>query len=205
MRNKPKGVFCLEGFWYGDHRDLISVTPVLELVSKHSHMPFIHHRCNTKSEFEYSISRWKIKSFCSKYPILYLGFHGEPGFIRVGKDVVTLDDLADMLGNSCSSCIIHFGSCSTLNLNKTRLQKFMNKTEVLAVMGYTREVDWLPTAAFEILLLDLLQNNPFDSRGIKAFNKSIEQEYKRQAKDIDFRLMINGRKHFVRARQKVTT
>ena len=101
MRYKPKGVFCLEGFWYGDHRDLISVTPVLELVGKHSNMPFIHHRCNTRAEFEYSINRWKTKSFCGKYPILYLGFHGEPGFIKVGKEKVTLIDLGNIIGNTC--------------------------------------------------------------------------------------------------------
>jgi hypothetical protein len=202
MRNKPNGVFCLEGFWYGDHRDLISVIPVLELVSKHSHMPFLHHRCNTRAEFEYSINRWKTKSFCQKYPILYLGFHGEPGFIKVGKESVTLDDLGNLLGDSCSRSIIHFGSCSTLNLNKTKVQKFMDQTEVLAVMGYKREVDWLPSASFEILLLDLLQNNLFDSTGIKCFKKAIRSECKRQVKELDFRLMINEKKHFVRRRQK---
>lgn len=202
MKNKPKGVFCLEGFWYGDHRDLISVTPVLELVGKHSHMPFIHHRCNTKAEFEYSIKRWKTKSFCNKYPILYLGFHGEPGFIKVGKEIVTLTDLGNMVGNSCTRSIIHFGSCSTLNLNKTRVQNFMSNTEILAVMGYKRDVDWLPSAAFEILLLDLLQNNPFDSKGIKAFQKVIMSECKRQVEELDFRLIINEKKHFVRTRKK---
>ena len=200
MRNKPKGVFCLEGFWYGDYKDLISVTPVLELVGKHSNMPFVHHRCNTRAEFEYSINRWKTKVFCSKYPILYLGFHGEPGFIKVGKEKVTLVDLGNIIGNNCSRSIIHFGSCSTLNLNKTRVQNFMDQTGVLGVMGYKRDVDWLPSAAFEMLLLDLLQTNPFDSTGMKAFSKVIQSECKRQVNELDFRLMINENKHFVRSR-----
>jgi hypothetical protein len=76
----------------------------------------------------------------------------------------------------------------------------MDKTEVLAVMGYKRDVDWLPSAAFEILLLDLLQANPFDSTGIKAFHKVIQSECKRQVNELDFRLMINENKHFVRSR-----
>ncbi|MGN6246889.1 MAG: DUF6642 family protein [Ginsengibacter sp.] len=202
MRNKPKGVFCLEGFWYGDHRDLISVTPVLELVGKHSNMPFVHHRCNTKAEFEYSINRWKKKSFCKKYPILYLGFHGEPGFIKVGKEKVTLIDLGNLIANNCSRSIIHFGSCSTLNLSKRRIQNFMDKTEVMAVMGYKRDVEWLPSASFEILLLDLLQNTPFDSRGVKDFQRLVQSECRRQVSELDFRLMINENKHFVRTRSK---
>jgi hypothetical protein len=78
----------------------------------------------------------------------------------------------------------------------------MDQTEVLAVMGYKREVDWLPSASFEILLLDLLQNNLFDSTGIKCFKKAIRSECKRQVKELDFRLMINEKKHFVRRRQK---
>ncbi|MGN6196675.1 MAG: DUF6642 family protein [Ginsengibacter sp.] len=203
MRIKPKGVFCLEGFWYGDHRDLISVTPVLELVGKHSRMPFLHHRCNTKAEFEYSINRWKTKAFCKKYPILYLGFHGEPGFIKVGKDVITLTDLSRILGDTCLQSIIHFGSCSTLNINRSRVQNFMNKTGVLAVMGYRRDVDWLPSASFEILLLDILQTNPFDSDGIKLFSKMIKKECKRQVKELDFRLMINGKNGEVRIPKRV--
>jgi hypothetical protein len=69
-------------------------------------------------------------------------------------------------------------------------------------MGYKKEVDWLPSASFEILLLDMLQNNPFDSQGIKVFSKDIQTKYKRQVKDLNFRIEINERKHFVRSRQK---
>ena len=78
----------------------------------------------------------------------------------------------------------------------------MDKTEVMAVMGYKRDVEWLPSASFEILLLDLLQNTPFDSRGIKAFHRLVQTECKRQISELDFRLMINENKHFVRTRQK---
>ena len=78
----------------------------------------------------------------------------------------------------------------------------MDQTEVLAVMGYKRDVEWLPSAAFEILLLDLLQNNPFDSTGIKVFNKIVQSECRRQVVELDFKLQINENKHFVRRRQK---
>lgn len=37
------GIFCIEGFWYGDHRDKITVYPVLELINRIEGMPFIHH------------------------------------------------------------------------------------------------------------------------------------------------------------------
>ena len=89
-----------------------------------------------------------------------------------------------------------------MRLKKARVQNFMDQTDVLAVMGYKRDVDWLPSASFEILLLDILQNNPFDSTGMKVFNKVVQVECKRQIAELDFRLMINENKHFVRKRVK---
>lgn len=71
------GIFCIEGFWYGDHRDKITVYPVLELINRIEGMPFIHHRWGSIEEFKYSIERWKTKAFHKKYSVLYLAFHGE--------------------------------------------------------------------------------------------------------------------------------
>ncbi len=44
-----KGTFCLETFWYGDHRDKTSVFPVLDLVNRYEKMPFVHHKCGVGS------------------------------------------------------------------------------------------------------------------------------------------------------------
>jgi len=82
------GIFCLEGFWYGDHRDKTTVYPVLELINRIKGIPWLHHRCGTIEEFEFSLKRWKTKVFHSKYKILYLAFHGEKGLIKIGKKSV---------------------------------------------------------------------------------------------------------------------
>src|SRR5690606_24914749 len=128
-----KGVFCLEGFWYGDHRDKTSVYPVLDLVNRLEKLPFIHHRCSTIEEFKYTISRWKQKSFHRKFPLLYLAFHGDKGIIKIGKSSLSLDDLAEMLEDKCNGVVIYFGSCATMNVDRRRLQNFMEKTKSVAI------------------------------------------------------------------------
>jgi hypothetical protein len=83
-----QGIFCLEGFWYGDHRDKTSVHPVLDLIHRFKKIPILHHRCGTKEEFSFSLQRWKTKDFHNKYKLLYLGFHGEKGLVEIGKDTI---------------------------------------------------------------------------------------------------------------------
>lgn len=197
-----KGVFCLEGFWFGDHRDRISVVPILEMASRYLNMPYIYHRCGTVEEFTYSLERWKTKSFHKKYPILNLAFHGKKGQILIGKNSVTMDELADILETKCEGVVIYFGSCDTMNVTKRKLQSFMEKTKTLAVLGYKKEVDWLKSAAFEIQLLGYFLEHPFDTQGIKKILTEIHTHSKYYISELDFRMEINEKVIFRRKRSK---
>lgn len=196
-----KGVFCLEGFWYGDHRDKTSVFPVLDLVNRYQKMPFIHHRCATIEEFEFSIKRWKTKGFHNKYPLLYLGFHGIPGHLIVGKEQITLDELAELLEDKCAGAVIYFGSCATLKIDERHLQRFMERTQSVAVLGYKEDVDWLCSASFEIRLLSYLLDHPFDSKGVQKIFESLENDCRAHIRELDFRMVPNKKLWFPRRRK----
>lgn len=185
-----KGVFCLEGFWSGDHRDEASVSPILELVKKYNKIPSIHHRCGTKEELLFGIQRWRTKSFNKEYHLLYLAFHGIPGEILIDKDAVTLEQLADLLEGKCKGSIIYFGSCSTFDVSSERLQAFLRKTKALAIMGYREDVDWLPSASFEIILIDRLINNSFDAAGLKQVKKELARICKGYVHKLDFAMVL---------------
>lgn len=197
-----KGVFCLEGFWYGDHRDATSVFPVLDLVRRYQKMPFLHHRCATIEEFRFSLSRWKQKGFHRKYPLLYLAFHGGKGIINVGKENLSLEALAELLEDKCSGVVIYFGSCATLKVDKRKLQSFMEKTQSVAILGYKQEVDWLTSASFDIRLLNYLLEYPFDSKGIQKISEAISRDCRSYIRELDFRMEINERIWFPRRRKK---
>jgi hypothetical protein len=198
-----KGVFCIESFWYGDHRDTTSVYPILDLIHRFNKMPFLHHRCGTIAEFKFSIERWKTQSFHKNYPLLYLAVHGEKGVIRIGKEKMELSELADLLDTKCQGVVIYFGSCETLDIDKRRLKSFMDKTKTLAVLGYKQEVGWLKSASFDISVLDYLLNKdqPFDSQGIAKIHHKIMTDCKSQVKDLNFRMLINEQTHFPRKRK----
>lgn len=199
--NKSRGVFCLEGHWYGDHRDTTSVYPILDLVHRFHKMPFIHHKCSTIEEFEFSIKRWKTKSFHNKYPILYLAFHGEKGKLLIGKKRISLNELADWLEGKCRGVVIYFGSCGTLDIHGRIISNFLKKTGAIAVLGYTEDLEWLISSAFDVLLMNELQMEPLDTIGIKKISEKINKEYHSLTKKIDFRMVINHHDRFVRKRK----
>jgi hypothetical protein len=198
-----KGLFCIEGFWYGDHRDATSIYPVLDLVNRYQKMPFIHHRCSTFEEFEYSIGRWKKKGFHNKYPLLYLAFHGEKGLIMIGKKKLTLDALAEILEDKCQGVVIYFGSCATLKIDRRRLQAFMEKTKTVALLGYKQDVDWITSASFDIRLLSYLLQHPFDSTGVKKIQENIKADCRGLVRELDFVIVPNERIWFRRRRKKL--
>ncbi|MFA6152670.1 MAG: DUF6642 family protein [Chitinophagaceae bacterium] len=196
------GIFCIEGFWYGDHRDRTSVYPVLELINNIEKLPFIHHRCGTVEEFKFSIERWKTKSFHSKYPILYLAFHGEKGLIKIGRHTITLVQLAEILGTKCEGAVIYFGSCETMKMDKRHLQNFMESTRTLSVLGFKQEVNWLRSASFDIQMLSFFLHEKFDSQGIRKIYKEIQSNCKSLIKELEFRMEINEKVSFPRKRIK---
>jgi hypothetical protein len=197
-----KGIFCIEGFWYGDHRDKTSVLPVLELIHRINEMPFIYHRCGTVEEFIFSINRWKTKSFHNKYPILYLAFHGDKGLIKIGNRDVTLDEFAQILGTKCEGVVIYFGSCETLKFDKRKLQNFLENTRALAILGFKQKVNWLRSASFDIQMLSYFLENKFDSKGIEIIHDLIHENCKSLVSELEFRMEINEKIWFPRRRIK---
>lgn len=82
---------------------------------------------------------------------------------------MTLAELADTLGDRARGRYVYLGSCSTL-LDGKAAQDFVTSTGVAALMGYRRQIDWVETAAFEVILLRRLANL---LRGPKTFSKSL--------------------------------
>lgn len=138
------------------------------------------------------------------HPILCLLFHGEvgedgPGIMLHGEtSPVSLDAIAKQLKGACDNRIVYFGSCSVMKTDKRNLKRFLDITEAVAVCGYKTDVPWLPTAAFELLILGHLQNVGFTLHGIKKFEKefgAIANAFKNAFKpDLEFRIVMRDSK-----------
>ena len=189
--NEAKGIFCLEGEWWGV-KDTTSVEPVLRLLQTMGgyKVPYVHRDIGTREEFDFYLKKWSGQSYAS-HPILYLGFHGESGCILVGEgrsNRLELMELADQLEGCCKGRVIHFGSCSTLDVNGHTLNGFLQRTGALAVLGFRREVDWLPSAAFDTLVLGYLQGVSFTAHGMRKLRRLLEENASGLSKKLEFRM-----------------
>ena len=175
---QKKGVFCLEADWWGV-RDKTSMEPVLRLLHtlRDCETPYLHHDVGTREEFDFYLRKWTASSFAS-HPILYLGFHGEPGSILVGDGPsvqLGLAELARQLEGRCRGRVIHFGSCDTLDVHGRELNRFLEHTGALAVFGFKDEVDFLESASFELLLLGYLQQVSFTRTGMRRLQRLLAE------------------------------
>lgn len=196
-----KGIYCLEGLWDRDLQNKSTVLPILELLHKGGICNYIYHTCATKEELEFFLKKWKQKAIITKFPILYLAFHGKKGHIYIThNNTYSLNDLAGILENSAQGKVIYFASCETLNAAERTIQSFLKKTNAIAAIGYKQEVDWMIATAFELLVLDALQQDRFDSRGIQKIETKIKSEYGNLHQILCYRMVINKHVHFPRKR-----
>ena len=153
---------------------------------------YLHFDVGTREEFDFYLKKWGQAKVGDTYPILYLGFHGAPGEITVGEGhhgSITLEELAERLDGRCRGRIIHFGSCGTVAVHGRELNRFLDRTEALAVCGYKEEVGWLDSAAFDLLVLGRLQGASFlQVSSVEKFDRELKSTASGLYKKLGFRL-----------------
>ena len=83
-----------------------------------------------------------------------------------GEGGFGLCELATVLEGGCNRRVIQFGSCATLEFHGNTLNRILHRTGALALFSYKSDVDWLSSCAFDLLLLDALQEVPFTAHGM---------------------------------------
>ena len=196
MVTRRKGIFCLEGQWEPDLRDRTSVKPALVLLESSNEPPvrYIHRDVGTVEEFEHYLRKWTQKRY-SNYPVLYLSFHGLKEGLLVGdhrreRGWVGLDRLGELVQGRCQGRVIHFGSCETLSGRTSRLHSFLETTGAAAICGYRRDVEWMKSTAFEILLLSRMQVCPFTTAGMTALMKHLRKEVPGLVRNLRFKMVV---------------
>lgn len=152
------GIFCLEGEWEPDLRSRQSVLPMLELLERFGEVKFIHRDVATVGEVQRYLKVWQQQRY-KDYCVLYLATHGSKGNVTwSARNTSSLDELGEALTGTAKGCYIYFGSCLTL-FNSAEVQRFADRTGAEGVLGYRRSVNWIETAAFDVLLLPWIANH----------------------------------------------
>jgi len=153
-RDHRKNIACLESLWSSDVENRLSVVPILELVSKVNGIRYTYLTCNTREELSYNLGKLGKRR---GYRILYLSLHGKPGEIILDGGRTDLESLADMMGARFAGWAVHFGTCATIDVPPARLRRFMRATKVAMLLGYRTDVNWIASAALDLLLFDWFQ------------------------------------------------
>jgi hypothetical protein len=70
------------------------------------------------------------------------------------------------------------------------LNRFLRQTGALGVCGYRHSVDWVASAAFDVLLLDHLTDARNSRSSLKAANKRLLEEAGGLARRFQYRLQV---------------
>ena len=153
-RDHRTNIACLESLWNSDIENRLSVVPILDLVSRVNGTRYTYLTCNTREELAYNLGKL---GKGRGYRLLYLSLHGKPGELVLDGGRTDLESLAQMMGTRFAGWAVHFGSCSTISVPPARLRRFMAATRVTVVLGYQTDVNWIASAALDLLLFDWFQ------------------------------------------------
>lgn len=164
-RSAKPGLFVLEGKWSSKVRDVRSVQPILSALSDAGVAVHVRHHLNDRDDLVKQLRRWS-QAQHDRYNIGYVALHGSPGTVHIGRYVVRLEAIADRLpSGALRSKILHFGSCSVLDMDEGGQQELRSLLGVRALTGFTKDVNWFESMAFELLLFEALTSyrRPSDS------------------------------------------
>ena len=183
-RKQTPGIICLEGEWSSKLTDTSTVHPILELLAHQQQIKFIHKDVGTLDELDHYLNKWLQKQY-AEYNIGYLAFHGDPGGIWLGRKRVDLETITEIIDRRGSGRILHFGSCSTLDIPPRHIKQFLADTKVKAVCGYREDVGWLESAAFEVLLVEALTYY----RRVDAAYNYLRKNYSNLCRRLQFKMV----------------
>ncbi len=188
-KTHPKHVFCIEGDWDANLNQTATVRPVLELLKVNAGVRFIYRDCSTVEELEFLIQKWRQKAY-AQYKILYLAFHGSERTLLVdSRNRMTLEELGERLGCVCQGRLIYFGACSVLAASTRIIQRFLETTRAKAVCGYSTDVDWMKSAALDLIAISELQKFSMTHQGLAAVEKNINKSTRVLSGELGFRMV----------------
>ena len=144
---------------------------------------WVYRNAVTRDEFFRHLQSWD-NSPPGDYPILYFGYHGGEGEIWLDgeeqnavENRVKVTDIIDGIKHSCDNCVIHFGSCGTID--EQHAKELFDARNASGVSGFRSDVEWIESAAFELMYLELMQTVKSKDAKIKWLSRDRVLECRR--------------------------
>lgn len=185
-KEKTKYIYCLEGDWEKDLRKKVSIVSTLVYLNDCFNIKYVYKNCPTIDSFNHYLKEYHKKRY-DKHTILYLACHGKQNEIILGKDTITLDKFEENNKGLLKNKIIHFGTCSSLDLKKERLVRFVENTGALCVSGYQSDIEFNNSTILDVLYFKKWQ----DFKDVRCVERDMKKEYKEFVKSLKFIMVYN--------------
>jgi hypothetical protein len=173
----------VEGGWSSRLTDRESVKGLLRYLGDVGKARYIHRTAHTVDEALHVLAKWPQRQY-ERFQLGYLGFHGEAGNLLLGRKRLTLQQLGEHLAGSLNGKTVYFGSCSVLAVAPREVQQFKKTTGAKCVAGYTRDVCWFESAAFDMLLFEALTRY----KRSDAVERWLRSNYGGRARNLGFKM-----------------
>lgn len=171
-------IFCLETEWEQSIHDMkkeSSVRPLLQYLATIG-TEYVFRQVATLSEFEYYLDHLSRLAY-NRFDIIYLCFHGMEGeIVFANGESISLDEIAEKFPGIFNGRKVHFGSCSTLNIDCQEIFDLKKLTCAKLITGYAKNVDFHQSFLFELWLMHLLSQHK--SLGPIKLEAKVEKEMK---------------------------
>ena len=175
------GIFSIEAHWEKPHE--LPAKPMLEAVAEHCDAKLLSHVATTPKKFLDHLLAWDKQS--SEWCFVHLWFHGAQGSISVDdsdddSQSTRLDQILDAFRqhpNNWGNCVMHFGACSTMSADSSKLQEFLDETQLSAISGYEIDVGWIEPLALESIYLHYLREE------LKRTSSGTTEKHMRMVRD----------------------
>lgn len=186
-RYKTKHIYCVEGDWAPDFRNKISIKTALDFLDVNANVRNIHKYCSSSEQMNSLIKEFALQRY-SRYGILYFAYHGGKNCLHLGKrKKLYLEDLGEIIDGCAYKKIIHFGSCSTLNVDRWAIKRFMRKTGAIAVSGYSKDIPFIDSTLLDILFFEACQHY----QKMKPIEKYMKENHSGMMKNTGFKFICD--------------
>jgi len=189
-------IVCLESYWSYNIFNAFTMKPYLQNLGfmVQENIEIAHRFIDCGLGLRYYINVLMQDQIFA--PIIYIATHGNPlGNLEVSfEGEITTDEICKAFkGFGTYPVVVVFSSCQLLKGDKGRefAQEFLKASGAIAVVGYTKEVNFIDSIIIETMFLSrfFMVPNPFGS--LSLIYESVLEDYK-IAKDSGFTIFVKG-------------
>lgn len=184
-----KSILALESPWDSTKVDSKSVWPFVSEFARATGLRAFHQSFSDKASFQHWVRRFNKDKDVPQGKLLYVAAHGSEGRVSGLRRSINGSTIAKAIAGAKSIRYAHFGSCFFgTEQNLTTLLQTAKQLHWVA--GYDKQVEWIDSTLFDIMLWGRIAFRDRDTKGQKSHTvvKSLISQMPQFATELGFRL-----------------